>query len=112
MDEYPTQPLQDRDKLKARIPPRLIPVFGDPRFDQFPKLLRKLIRDIKSMRGAVAQYLELGAITEALEVAATELETAKPQVVCPNCTGKGCRQCRNSGYMTAAHYNDWSVKNG
>lgn len=100
------------DQEGQAIPSRLRDVFAEGILQYAARQLKSLLPAIQdATRWAV--YLDPLAIkgkrepttAELMEVIISRLEAAVPYAVDPHCRGKGCDQCRASGYLT-----DWKVE--
>lgn len=102
-----------KDALGNDVPASLRDLFGDPWILQTSEGLEEFFRDtIKAIRAKVERkgtrykFMVCGQIMKALDAAKLELEAAysllteaRPHAVCPKCEGKGCRLCREAGWL-------------
>lgn len=106
------QPL--KDQLGKDVPSHLRDLFGDPWIVQAAEAVEAIVRDalkqVKARverRGTRYKFMLVGEIIKAIDCARTDLEIvvshlneARPYAVCPACGGKGCKLCREAGWLT------------
>lgn len=101
------------DQLERPVPDGLRDLFGDPWLGQTAEAVEAVVRDcLKRVKSAVERkgprykFLLCGEILKHLDSARTDLEIvhshlaeARPHAVCPKCEGKGCKLCRDAGWL-------------
>lgn len=107
------------DQLGNELPKRLIPVFSE--VPKFKALVASLGREIGHIRKLVDSTTGAG---RALDIASVEgkgkaiqeaLVVSAPYCLCPCCHGRGCGQCKATGWLTKFAYSfipaaqKWSV---
>jgi hypothetical protein len=88
-----------RDSLGFEIPKPLQDLFGDLFLSESITQLKELIKSCKSYSKQL-DYMLLGELITDLEGAKQKLLNSKPYCVHQKCAGKGCDDCRKSGYLT------------
>jgi uncharacterized ParB-like nuclease family protein len=94
------------------IPARLLDVFAESIINYSVAQLKSLLPAIEDAR-AWAPWLEpaqrqdgMLSTVELMKLLLNRLEMAQPYAVCRKCQGKGCGQCRGSGWLP-----EWTVEN-
>lgn len=93
------------------IPARLLDVFAESIISYAAAQLKSLLPAIEDAR-AWAPWLEpaqqqegMLSTVELMKLLLNRLETAQPYAICRKCQGKGCGQCRRSGWLP-----EWMVE--
>jgi ParB-like chromosome segregation protein Spo0J len=88
-----------RDELGFPLPTKALKdIFGDTFIKDCIRQIDNMITGCKSA-SRWAKYLLFAEVNEALESMRRKFENALPHAVHQECKGKGCDQCRGSGYF-------------
>lgn len=84
------------------VPERLTPAFRAREFLKLVNKMTRLANEIAALKAtgtsyelAYAEQSDLVGISDAIR----RLRHARPYAVCPACSGEGCRECRNLGFL-------------
>lgn len=84
------------------VPERLAPAFRAREFLKLVNKMTRLANEIAALKAtgtsyelAYAEQSDLVGISDAIR----RLRQARPYAVCPACSGEGCRECRNLGFL-------------
>lgn len=86
------------DKEHNPVPAKLADAFGDQWIVEGKAILTRMIEKAKSCQ-SWNPWLKLGELIPCLEDARSSMDDAEPFVVCDKCSGKGCHECRQCGWM-------------
>lgn len=100
-------PAEIADATGTMVPARLREVFGIVRA-QFQKLIREVDRfkaeAIRLAESPHGLHLTATQVQKDAENLRTALKFASPYAVCSRCRGKGCKPCKDQGWMTLDHH--------
>ncbi len=88
-----------RDASGHRIPQSLVKAFSDPLHQDAPAQIERLMADFTAA-SRWSKWLRLRELLDALAEARICIIEAQPRLVHRECKGRGCADCRRSGYLS------------
>lgn len=88
-----------RDVLGYEIPPKLRDIFADRLLPEAIDVLKTTVSHVNANQ-ALYGYVPLAEFTAQTKALIQILENALPYCVHQKCKGKGCKDCRASGYLS------------
>lgn len=95
-----------RDEVGRLVPKALVDLFNERmRFKQITTEITRQWKLVDAMSTSpIGSYLNAQAIDVDLTNARRSIKAATPFAVCPKCKGKGCKACKNLGWMNKQVY--------
>ncbi len=75
----------------------------------FSAKIHALVREFEAIENASHPHISTQSIANHLKAAVAEIRLGQPYAICPNCRGKKCAGCKQSGYVNRVLY-DMSPK--
>jgi hypothetical protein len=88
-----------RDGEGYVVPKKLRDTFGDTFLSDSAAALKGIVKHLKNNQ-TLYPWTNLSLIVPALEEACKHVEFGKPYIVHRDCDGKGCSECRGTGWIT------------
>lgn len=102
---------QVEDERGTVVPAPLEDIFSDTFYSDSIAALRRIAKSIRARAGKPSgAYLRDDDATHACEQLIAALEGGKPYCVCKKCGGRGCPDCKSSGYWPQWAFDEYEAE--
>lgn len=100
----------DRDANGVVIPADLLDVFNNTMFADAVRYCDELMRITKAADWN--PYLAMAPVTTSIELIRSHFKGCDSHLVCTACSGKGCNQCRKTGFLSRWRVEELAAQKG